>query len=35
MTSGESFVEIAKCTHGHRSAMSSSAWCDLKKIVLF
>ena len=28
MTRGESFVKKAKCTHGHRSAMSSSAWCD-------
>ena len=29
MTRGESFVENAKCTHGHRPAMSNSAWCDL------
>ena len=31
MTRGESFVKSAKCTHGHRSAMSNSAWCDLNK----
>ena len=31
MTKGESFVKNAKCTPGHRSAMSDSAWCDLKK----
>ena len=31
MTRGESFVKNAKCTHGHRSAMSNSAWCDLNK----
>ena len=29
MTLGEIFVKNAKCTHGHRSAMSNSAWCDL------
>ena len=29
MTKGESFVKNAKCTHGHRSAMSNSAWYDL------
>ena len=22
---------MGKCTHGHRSAMSNSAWCDLNK----
>ena len=31
MTRGESFVKSAKCSHGHRSAMSNSAWCDLNK----
>ena len=31
MTRGQDFVKNAKCTHGHRSAMSKSAWCDLKK----
>ena len=32
MTKGEDFIKSAKCTHGHRSAMSNSAWCDLNKI---
>ena len=32
MTKGTDFVKSAKCTHGHRSAMSNSAWCDLNKI---
>ena len=27
----EEFIKNAKCTHGHRSAMSNSAWCDLNK----
>ena len=31
MTRGENFVKNAKCTHGHRSAMNNSAWCDLNK----
>ena len=31
MTRGQDFVKNAKCTHGHRSAMSNSAWCDLNK----
>ena len=31
MTKGQDFNKNAKCTHGHRSAMSNSAWCDLKK----
>ena len=31
MTRGQDFIEYAKCTHGHRSAMSNSAWCDLNK----
>ena len=31
MTSGESFTKNAKCTYGHRSAMSNSARCDLNK----
>ena len=31
MTRGEDSIKIGKCTHGHRSYMSSSAWCDLDK----
>ena len=31
MTRGQDFIENAKCTHGHRSAMSNSAWYDLNK----
>ena len=31
MTGGQDFIENAKCTHGHRCAMSNSAWCDLNK----
>ena len=31
MTKGEDFIKSAKCTHGHRSAMSNTAWCDLNK----
>ena len=31
MTRAENFMKRAKCKHGHRSAMSNSAWCDLKK----
>ena len=31
MTRGQYFIKNAKCTHGHRSAMSNSAWCDLNK----
>ena len=31
MTKGQDFIRNAKCTHGHRSAMSNSAWCDLNK----
>ena len=31
MTKAEDFIENAKCSHGHRSAMSNSAWCDLNK----
>ena len=31
MTRGSDFIKNAKCTHGHRSAMSNSAWCDLNK----
>ena len=30
MTKGD-FIKNAKCTHGRRSAMSNSAWCDLNK----
>ena len=31
MSRGENFVENAKCTHGHRSAMSNPAWSYLNK----
>ena len=31
MTRGEDFTKNAKCSHGNRSAMSKSAWCDLNK----
>ena len=31
MTRGQDFVKSGKCSHGHRSAMSSSAWCDRNK----
>ena len=31
MTGRHDFLKNAKCTHGHRSAMSNSAWCDLNK----
>ena len=31
MTRGQDFIKSGKCTHGHRSAMSNSAWCDLNK----
>ena len=31
MTKAEDFIKNAKCSHGHRSAMSNSAWCDLNK----
>ena len=31
MTRGGNFIERGKCTHGHRSAMSNPAWCDLNK----
>ena len=31
MTRGQDFIKNAECTHGHRSAMSYSAWCDLNK----
>ena len=31
MTKGTDFVKSGECTHGHRSAMSNSAWCDLNK----
>ena len=32
MTGAEHFITNAKSSHGHRSAMSNSAWCDLNKI---
>ena len=31
MTKGQDFIKNAKFSHGHRSAMSNSAWCDLNK----
>ena len=31
MTTREDFIKNAKRTHGHRSTMSNSAWCDLNK----
>ena len=31
MTRGQDFIKNAKCSHGHGSAMSNSAWCDLNK----
>ena len=31
MTRGEDFIKSANCIHGHRSATSNSAWCDLNK----
>ena len=31
MTREQEFIKNAKCTHGHRSALSNSAWCDLNK----
>ena len=31
MARGQDFIKNAKCSHGHRSAMSNSAWCDLNK----
>ena len=31
MNKGEDFFKSAKCTQGHQSAMSNSAWCDLNK----
>ena len=34
MTGGEDFIKNAKCSHGHRSAMKNSAWCDLKKTCI-
>ena len=31
MTRGQDFIKNAKFSHGHRSAMCNSAWCDLNK----
>ena len=31
MTRGQDFIKNANYTHGHRSAMSNSAWFDLNK----
>ena len=31
MTRGQDFIKNSRCTHGHRSTMSNSAWCDLNK----
>ena len=34
MTRGQDFIQTAKCSHGHRPAMSNSAWCDLNKNII-
>ena len=31
MTRAEDFIKNAKCSHGLRSPMTNSAWCDLNK----
>ena len=31
MTKGTDFVKSGKCTHGNRSPMNNSAWCDLNE----
>ena len=31
MARGKDFIKNVKCSHGHRSAMSKSARCDLNK----
>ena len=31
MTKGDDFIKNATCSHGHRSAMSNSSWCDLNQ----
>ena len=31
MTTGQIFIRNANCTHGHRSAMSYTGWCDLNE----
>ena len=31
MTKGQDFIKTGKRTHGHCSAISNSAWCDLNK----
>ena len=31
MTRADDFIKNANCSHGHRSATSNSAWCDLNK----
>ena len=31
MTRGQDLIKNAKFSHGHRSAMSNSEWCDLNK----
>ena len=31
MTRGQDFIKNAKCLHGHRSAISNSAWRDMNK----
>ena len=31
MSRAENFIKSSKCSHGHRSGMNNSAWCDLKK----
>ena len=35
MTRAEGFIKNAKCSHGHQSAMSNSAWCDLYRNCTF
>ena len=31
MSRAQNFIKSGKCSHGHRSAMSNSAWCHLNK----
>ena len=35
MTKAEDIIKNGKCKNGHRSAMSISVWCDLKKNCTF
>ena len=32
MSRAQNFIKSGKCSHGHRSIMTNSAWCDLNKI---